>query len=266
LFRKNVANEHPYREEDFELYALGVLEGDELRGIETHIDSCADCSQKVDEARGRVALLAFSAEPAEPSLEVRQRLMTRIRAEASPSRATGAVRTERGSSSFWNFAWGTVALALAVFAVYLWNSNKILEQELDRQEAAMKTQVALTAKYREISALFTSPKTVTVNLAAKAPNATEPGRVVYNAQQGALVYVGTLPQLAADKSYELWVIPQTGNPIPAGVFSADPNGDAKVVLPNIPAGISPKAFAVTIEPAGGGSAPTGPFAQVGAAP
>jgi anti-sigma-K factor RskA len=159
-----------------------------------------------------------------------------------------------------------LALALAIFAVYLWNSNKILEQELDRQEAAMKTQVALTTEFRAISALFTSPQTVTVNLAAKPPNATEPGRVVYNAQQGALVYEGMLPQLAADKSYELWVIPQTGNPIPAGVFSSAPNGEAKVVLPNIPVGISPKAFAVTIEPAGGGGAPTGPMAQVGAAP
>ena len=260
-----MTNEHPYREEDFDLYALGVLEGDELRGIETHINSCVDCAQKIAEARGRIALLAFSAQPQEPSLEVRQRLLSRIRAEAKPAQASAALRTERAPSNFWNFAWGTLALALAVFAVYLWNSNKVLEQELDRQEVAMKTQVALTGKLHAITALFTSPQTVTVNLAAKAPNATQPGRVLYNAQQGALVYVGTLPQLAADKSYELWVIPQTGNPIPAGVFSAEPNGDAKVVLPNIPAGVSPKAFAVTIEPAGGGAAPTGPFAQVGAA-
>jgi anti-sigma-K factor RskA len=260
-----VTNEHPYREEDFELYALGVLEGDDLRAIETHIDSCADCARKVAEARGCISLLAFSAQPAEPSVEVRQRLMARVRAEANLARATSAARTERAPSRFWNFAWGTLALALAIFAVYLWNSNKVLQQELDRQEAAMKTQIALTEKFRAIQALFTSPQTVTVNLAAKAPTATEPGRVVYNAQQGALVYVGTLPQLAADKSYELWVIPQNGNPVPAGVFSASSNGEAKVVLPNIPAGISPKAFAVTVEPAGGGSAPTGPFAQVGAA-
>lgn len=260
-----MTNEHPYREEDFELYALGVLEGDEMRGIETHMNSCADCARKIAEARGRIALLAFSAEPAEPSLEVRQRLMARVRAEASPARAGISERPERAPSRFWNFAWGTLALALAIFAVYLWSSNKILQQELDRQEAAMKTQLALTEKERTIIALFSSPQTVTVNLAAKAPNATEPGRVVYNAKQGALIYVGTLPLLAADKSYELWVIPQTGNPIPAGVFSADPNGEAKVVLPNIPAGISPKAFAVTIEPAGGGSTPTGPFAQVGSA-
>ncbi len=79
-----MTNEHPYREEDFDLYALGVLEGDELRGIETHVNSCADCAQKVAEARGRISMLAFSAKPQEPSLEVRQRLMARVRAEANP--------------------------------------------------------------------------------------------------------------------------------------------------------------------------------------
>jgi anti-sigma-K factor RskA len=260
-----VTNEHPYREEDFDLYALGVLEGDELRGIESHLNSCADCAQKVAAARGRIAMLAFSAEPQEPSLEVRQRLMARVRAEANPAaKVSSAARPQRPPSRFWNFAWGTLALALAVFAVYLWNANKTLQQELERQEAAAKQQMELTERARAIASLFASPQSVTVNLSAKAPVTTGSGRVVYNEKQGALIYAGTLPPLAADKSYELWVIPQTGNPIAAGVFSVDPNGDGNVVLPKIPAGVSAKAFAVTIEPLGGGSAPRGPVAQVGA--
>jgi anti-sigma-K factor RskA len=257
-----VTNEHPFREEDFDLYALGVLEGDELRGIEMHVTSCADCAQKVAQARGRIAMLAFSAEPQEPSIKVRQRLMARVRAEASPAR--DAVRAQRSPSRLWNFAWGAVAVALAIFAVYLWNSNKILQDELSQQEVAMKKQMAASERTRELVALFSSPQTVTVNLAAKAPITTGSGRVVYNSQQGALIYAGTLPPLAVDKSYELWVIPQTGNPIAAGVFSIDSNGDGSVVLPKIPAGVSAKAFAVTIEPAGGGAAPSGPMAQVGA--
>lgn len=257
-------NEHPYREEDFELYALGVLEGDDLRGIEAHVKSCAVCAQKVAEARGRIAMMAFAASPEEPSLAVRQRLLAKVRAEANPAQTPGGARAERAPSRFWNFAWGTVALALAIFAVYLWNANKSLQQELDRQEIAAKQQLELTERARTIAALFTSPQTVTVNLSPKAPIKTGTGRVVYNSQQGALIYAGTLPPLAADKSYELWVIPQTGNPIAAGVFAVDPNGDANVVLPKIPAGVSAKAFAVTIEPAGGGAAPTGPMAQLGA--
>jgi len=256
-----VTNEHPYREEDFDLYTLGVLEGDELRGIESHVNSCAACSQKVAEARGRIALLAFSAAPQEPPLAVRQRLLAKVRAEKDPARTTVSAGAERAPSRFRNFVWGTVAVALAIFAVYLWNSNKVMQEELDRQEVAAKKQLAVIEKERAIVALLTSPQTVTVNLAAKPPIATEPGRVMYNSRQGALIYAGTLPQLASGKSYELWVIPQKGDPIPAGVFSVDPNGDANVVLPKIPAGISAKAFAVTIEPAGGTAAPTGPMAQ-----
>jgi anti-sigma-K factor RskA len=262
-----VTNEHPYREEDFDLYALCVLEGDELRGIESHVKSCAACAQKVAEARGRIAMLAFSAEPQEPSLAVRQRLLAKVRAEANPAGSKSVTaHPELSRSSFWNFAWGTLALALAIFALYLWNANKSLQDELVRQEAAAKAQLVVTERARAIAALLSSPQTVTVNLAPKTPIATQPGRVLYNSQQGALIYVGTLPQLAADKSYELWVIPETGNPIPAGVFSAEPNGDASVVLPKIPAGISAKAFAVTVEPAGGTAAPTGPMAQVGSGP
>ncbi len=259
-----MTNEHPYREEDFDLYALGVLEGDELRGIETHVNSCADCAQKAAEARGRIAVLALSAPPQEPSLEVRQRLMTRIRAEAGLARPMAGARQERAPSHIWNFVWGAVAMALAIFAIYLWNSNKILQDELTRQEAAMKQQMELTQRARALVALINSPQTATVDLAAKAPITTGSGRVLYNSQQGALIYSGVLPPLAAGKSYELWVIPQTGNPIAAGVFSVDPNGNGEVVLPKIPAGVSAKAFAVTIEPAGGGTAPTGPMAQVGA--
>ena len=259
--------EHPYREVDFDLYALGVLEGDELRGIESHMTSCKACAQKVAEARGRIAMLAFSAETREPSLEVRQRLMAKVRAEVKPAGSKSVVpRAELSRSSFWNFAWGTLALALAIFALYLWNANKSLQDELVRQEAAAKAQLALTERARSIAALLSSPQTVTINLAPKTPIATQPGRVLYNSQQGALIYAGTLPQLAAGKSYELWIIPQTGNPIPAGVFSAEPNGDATVVLPKIPADIFAKAFAVTVEPAGGTAAPTGPMAQVGSGP
>ena len=262
-----MTNEHPYQEEDFDLYALGVLEGDELRGIESHVKSCGACAQKVAEARGRISLLALSAEPQEPSPEVRQRLMAKVRAEANPARTTSvSERTEASRSSFWNFAWGALAVALAVFALYLWNANRSLEDELDRQKVAAAEQARLIERTRSMVALLSSPQTMTVNLAPKAPIATQPGRVMYNAQQGALIYSGTLPQLAAGKSYELWVIPQSGNPIPAGVFSVDSNGDGNVVLPKIPAGVSAKAFAVTIEPAGGTAAPTGPMAQVGATP
>ena len=41
-----MTNGHPTREEDFDLYVLGALEGDEKLAIESHLAGCADCARK----------------------------------------------------------------------------------------------------------------------------------------------------------------------------------------------------------------------------
>lgn len=260
-----MANEHPYRDEDFELYALGVLEGDEAKPIASHVASCPACAQKLTDARGRVAMIALTAERQAPSLAPRQRLLDQVRAEAAPSGDSSRTGAQRPPQNWWNAIWATAAFALAACAVILWMANSRLNNEIQQLNAEAQAQAQQLKHERAMAALLTSPQTKTVDLAPKAPMATQAGRVMYNAQLGALIYAGNLPQLAANKSYELWIIPQSGNPIPAGVFAPQANGEANIVMPQIPTGVAAKAFAVTIEPAGGTPAPTGPMAQVGAA-
>jgi len=83
-------NGHPTRPEDFDLYALGVLEGEEKAAIESHVPTCAECANKLAEARGRIALLAFSAPRVEPSPAVRERLMRQVHASAERAGARHA--------------------------------------------------------------------------------------------------------------------------------------------------------------------------------
>ncbi|MFZ0787268.1 MAG: zf-HC2 domain-containing protein, partial [Candidatus Acidiferrales bacterium] len=73
-----MANGHPTRDEDFDLLALGAVEGDEKQAIEAHVASCADCARKLAEARGRVAMLSLAAPRVEPSAAVKQRLMAQV--------------------------------------------------------------------------------------------------------------------------------------------------------------------------------------------
>ncbi len=75
-------NGHPTREEDFDLYALGALEGEEKRAIESHLAGCVSCAQKLAEAQGRVALLALTAPPVAPSAAVKQRLLDQVHTDA----------------------------------------------------------------------------------------------------------------------------------------------------------------------------------------
>jgi anti-sigma-K factor RskA len=73
----------------------------------------------------------------------------------------------------------------------------------------------------------------------------------------AVFVAANLPQLAADKTYELWFIAD-GKPVPAGTFGVDPGGRSGTVEVG---GVAPidriQAWAVTVEPRGGVPQPTG---------
>jgi anti-sigma-K factor RskA len=86
------------------------------------------------------------------------------------------------------------------------------------------------------------------------------------AESGSLLFqANNLKLIAVDKTYELWVIPVSGDPIPAGLFRPDATGSASVLLPVIPSGVEAKAFGVTIEKAAGSATPTAPIVLAGAA-
>jgi anti-sigma-K factor RskA len=60
----------------------------------------------------------------------------------------------------------------------------------------------------------------------------------------------------------LWLVPASGAPISAGVFNPVTD-DTNSIVAKVPPGTAAKAFAVTLEPAGGKPAPTGPMILVG---
>jgi anti-sigma-K factor RskA len=77
------------------------------------------------------------------------------------------------------------------------------------------------------------------------------------------MYARHLPQLAAGRTYELWLITKAGKKIPAGTFQPSPVGTAHVET-TFDLGHAPLAVvAVTEEPAGGVESPTGPIVIAG---
>jgi anti-sigma-K factor RskA len=81
-------------------------------------------------------------------------------------------------------------------------------------------------------------------------------------REGYLLASGLAPA-PEGKAYELWVI-AGGPPIPAGVFQANPDGQAVHRLPDVADVAKVKTFAVTVEPAAGVPAPTGEMVLAGA--
>jgi anti-sigma-K factor RskA len=260
-------NGHPTREEDFDLYALGALEGEENQEIESHVASCVDCGQKLAEARGRIALLALAAPVVVPSSGVKARLMKQVRDSARTAAPVAVSPEPEPSSGFFGRWWAAVlmpaAVALAVAAIFLWTQNRRLDQQLAGLHADMQLQQQQLQQARQVGDLITARDTVTVALATQPGMPKGTGRVMYSAKMGMLMYDGELASAPADKTYQLWLVPAEGNPISAGVFRAA-TGEANHFMVKLPEGVTPKAFAVTMEPAGGRPQPTGPKVLVGA--
>src|SRR5439155_15687917 len=152
------------------------------------------------------------------------------------------------------------AVVLAVVGLALWKENVGLKnayQALRRQSADDQGAVDHA---RELLAMFTAPDAMRVTLVATKTQPQPQGKAMYLPRQGALLFMaGNLPPLPTKKTYELWLLPISGSPMPAGTFRPDAHGNAMVMDPPLPKGTEAKAFAVTIEPEGGSSTPTMPM-------
>jgi hypothetical protein len=153
-------------------------------------------------------------------------------------------------------------------AALVFIAGAVLIQDAKQQNAGLRSEIAglqtKTAaqdaereRIRREFAEFTGPGAHSVTLVV-APNHPQPqGKAIYVQSSGKLLFVASdLPALPDDKAYELWLLPSTGNPVPAGVFRPDPKGSGVVVNPPLSAGVSAKGFAITVEPKQGSAAPT----------
>lgn len=264
-------SEHPQFEEIFDEYVLGALEGEEKRTLDAHLSTCAGCGRKLEEARERLALMAFAAPPTRPSPAVKDRLMRQV-AAATRLRFTPAPVRKR--SGFWG--WGVpvfavAAVVLAIITGFLAHRNALIEARLKTLEAseaqfmaAEKQERAGMARAQSIMDVLTSPATLKVSLVPAQAHPAPQGKAFFNPEKGLVFYAADLPQLPAGRTYQLWLVPTHGNPLSAGIFATDAQGNGEVLLPPLPRGVSAKAFAVTIEPAGGEPQPTGKKVLIGA--
>jgi hypothetical protein len=165
---------------------------------------------------------------------------------------------------WWTLVPWVAAAALAVGLVVLWLQNSGLQRRIaGLQSESVQQQVELQ-RAREVVSTLTATDAMRVTLvAAKTPPQPQ-GKAIYVRDRSSLIFLASNFQaLPLQKAYELWLIPTTGAPIPAGVFKPDAHGSATVINPPLPAGVQAKAFAITVEPEAGSSAPTLPIVMFG---
>lgn len=250
---------HEQFADDLALYALGALQGEEQRALERHLEECSACRQELEKLQGDVALLAFSTSGPEPPARSRNRLMTAIAKEPRKAQLR-----QRARGSWWNALGWAAALAAILMGVLLRQQNSELRRRVAELETSSSKQDQQLLKAKQLLTALTSPDAAHFTLVAGKTPPQPQGKAIYVRGSGTLVFLASnLPAIPPRKAYELWLIPTSGAPIPAGLFKPDARGAAAVIRPPLPAGVEAKAFAITIEPEAGSPMPTSQPIMVG---
>lgn len=257
-----MSTQHPIREEDLELLALGVIDGEECKNLRAHIASCAECAGNFAAVQGRIALFALAAPMQSPSPAARERLLERIRVEKTSEAGVPAGKIPPPTTGpvirWWNSLWVPATAILAIATVLLWVNDHRMGDQLQKMRGTEQMFEQEMHRQREIVSLISAGDTKVVSLSSTEKTSNDWARLRYNTRMGMVCYTGDLPAPPPNKEYQLWIVPMVGNPISAGAFMPESFNNGRECIAKMPGGVSCKAFAVTIEPMGGMPHPTGP--------
>ncbi|MDQ8186828.1 anti-sigma factor [Pelagicoccus sp. SDUM812002] len=265
------------------LYAVDLLEGDELLAFESELDRNPEAKRAVERYAETSDLLALTADEVEPPADLEERIMGMTDQSEEPLMASGgdadaAMETKVVGNSFSWIPWG-LAAAFAITSLVLWNQRTDISQRLASLQAEYAHRVDsllvshlqemndLEAELRQLEsdgALQNLRIAVLKSQLESAPNAQ--AVAVWNAsQQSGRLTVSQLPALSSDQDYQLWIIdPAYESPVSAGVFNTNEEGTLEYAFSGSESIADIDAFALSLEAKGGSdTTPKGPIILMG---
>ena len=229
-------SEHDRMRDSVEPWLLGSLDPEEAESIRLHVEDCPECLETIRRLRPAAQALGLAVRDAPAPESLRDRIIARARTEGDgavpPAPRHPRVRAlPRARAPFkWRFPAASVA-AMLVLALAV---GLFAGAELGRQSAPPPSSQVLHFKLVGHGDMQGSHATV-VDLTADGI---------------ALVTFSGLPQPAAGKVYELWLINGSGHADPAGVFSPDLDGSKIVVVERPLSGYNLMAVTAEVGPSG----------------
>lgn len=232
-----------------EVYALGGLTPDEQKLYEQHLTQCTECQMEVARLKRDTEALLLDFDLVEPPQGMRQRVLGAIFAEepgetasqdavpeasGEPTQASfreigdeqTADRKFRRPARVW-LPWASAAAAFVVVSAgTIWWANNQLQPAAPSPFGTVSQTISLQPKAGSGSAKMWVTATTS--------------------QSQMLIHFTNLTPTSGTQVYQVWLLPQNGNPVSAGVFRPDAGGKA------VFASLMPKgkydAVAVTLEP------------------
>lgn len=217
---------------EYGAWTLGIAEDPARSEIAAHLArECPECVAGIRSAMATTAAFSGAVTEVDPPRHLRRRVIAMV--EPQPKRAVVIL------------PWAVSALlAVALISVAI----------PGRQT---KTEDRDVSKLAEALSILNDPVAKDVTFGDPAAR----GRV-FVSPKGVVLIAAHLPKLDASRTFELWIIPGTGNPIPAGTFhgeaisSAPGAMDTSAVYVYQGQTANAAAIAVTVEPEGGSPQPT----------
>jgi hypothetical protein len=263
------------QEDELIQYAMGTLSDIQLNNLTAHISMCGVCRAEL--AKNQLALASFSATM--PLEEVpsgaRERFFAKIHSDDAPAsrfenmRSRSPIIDKLTRFKEWlesPLPIRVVAGVLAAVLVYMVFDDVSHIREIRYLLGQSARFQADAARLTEIETFLRGSDSKQVSLYTKPQSNKDPiGHVLYDSRVGKLIFtVQNMPVAPVGKKYELWVLPATGSaPLPAGLFSPDPQGNGAIIFPPLPPNVQALGFGVTVENEAGSATPTMPIVLTG---
>jgi anti-sigma-K factor RskA len=239
--------------ENAALFALGLLEAAEAEAFLQEAARDPELAALAADYEATLGVIALSADPIEPPASLRASILAKAMEGDVPAVLPApvvlpSIQNAKPARRFQAVVPWSLAACLAIGCAVLAYRTATLQRE----------KAALLASRDDWSSLR-----LAVLAPAEPGSSDATGRALWDEERGVGVFEsGTLPALAANQVYQLWIFEKDNPaPVPSGFF-LPAEGTRAELKPQRPVG-EVAAVAVSIEVAGGRPQPEGPVVLVG---
>ena len=259
-------------------YVLGELDAAQRRDVEAHLPTCPACAEEVRQLNQAFHSIGLAEVPATLPPQLKDRVLARLTAEesaasdgrAGSNRRAGPNRLRQGSGGqeapayrAWLGVAAVMVLGLGTLLVLSMQKTARLDDAMRRADAVherLSEQLAENDAQADLAvSILTAKDMRRIELAAGDAAQTAAGRAYFSPTRGLLIVADQLPEPPSGRVYQVWLIGSSAkSPVSAGLLTHPRSGRGMLIVPAV-SGVAGETVtvAITDEPPGGLSAPTG---------
>jgi anti-sigma-K factor RskA len=251
-------------------YVFGRLNPGNRKQFDAHLTTgCEQCTRELSELYEAIALLPLLLKQEAPPSGLRQRILSRLSSKPSkrpepqragrpaPERETVATPATKPPARSWYLSASIVMGILLIIALLFFLSDQLkttgdLEKKLSDLQAQVQQQ-------REIVEIFQARRVEMLPLVNADSKSEGFGKIFWDPEKRrAVLQVVNLQPEPADKQYQLWLM-KDKKLLSAGAFDVTRDKANVFTVMTLPIGEKRdlEGFAVTLEPRGGSTQPSG---------